>query len=437
MNLKLDPWQEEFLATEGDKILCCGRQIGKSVICSIDAAVYGTKHKNKSLLMISKTERQAYALFDKTLSHLSMYYPHHIKKGKDRPTKSRIKLTNGTIIHCLPAGLTGEGLRFLTVDRLYIDEAAFVDDSVWTAVTPMLLTTGGDTILLSTPFGDEGFFADVFENKDGAFESYTRFSMFSQTVIEEREICDSWHEWRKEKALARLEQEKSRMTQLQYAQEYEGQIIRELRQFFPTELINKCMIIDPEAKNHLTRNLEFNTDVFLGVDLARKGGDETALVGLAKDRRDKLRQCYLDIRTELTIPDNYRVIKSADSKFGFKMIYLDDGGLGAGVLDLCMEDEELRRRVTPVNNSARPLYYDERQKKKILKEDLYVNLLSLMEHTKIALFKDENTYQSLKSIQYEYKNGHIRIFGKYTHITEALIRAAWCMKDKRLNIWIS
>ena len=44
--MKLDPWQEEFLAVKGDKILCCGRLIGKSVICSIDAGEYAVKHDN-------------------------------------------------------------------------------------------------------------------------------------------------------------------------------------------------------------------------------------------------------------------------------------------------------------------------------------------------------------------------------------------------------
>ena len=71
-----------------------------------------------------------------------------------------------------------------------------------------------------------------------------------------------------------------------------------------------------------------------------------------------------------------------------------------------------------------------------MKEELYTNLLRLMEQGKVELVKDADTLHSLQSIQYEYVDKGIRIFGRYTHITEALIRAAWSMNDKSLNIWV-
>ena len=69
-HFKLDKWQNEFLQTEGDKIVCCGRQGGKSEICGMDAGRYALNNKNKIILMIAPTERQAYALFDKTLNYI-------------------------------------------------------------------------------------------------------------------------------------------------------------------------------------------------------------------------------------------------------------------------------------------------------------------------------------------------------------------------------
>jgi len=77
-----------------------------------------------------------------------------------------------------------------------------------------------------------------------------------------------------------------------------------------------------------------------------------------------------------------------------------------------------------------------KQKKKILKVDLYMNLLKLMETGKMHLFNDEEILYSLSSVQYEYNDkGEIRIFGNDTHICEALIRAVWCMNEKHLNLW--
>jgi len=89
-----------------------------------------------------------------------------------------------------------------------------------------------------------------------------------------------------------------------------------------------------------------------------------------------------------------------------------------------------------INNAARSIDNKDRRKK-ILKEDLYNNLLTLMEHGKIDLIESPELFQSLKSIQYEYTDaGKIEIYGNYSHIAEALIRAAWCMKDKTLNIYV-
>ena len=49
----LDPWQKEFKETKGDKILCCGRQVGKTFICSINAAEWAVDPKNKGKNIIA------------------------------------------------------------------------------------------------------------------------------------------------------------------------------------------------------------------------------------------------------------------------------------------------------------------------------------------------------------------------------------------------
>ena len=47
---------------------------------------------------------------------------------------------------------------------------------------------------------------------------------------------------------------------------------------------------------------------------------------------------------------------------------------------------------------------DETQKTKLMKEDLYANLLCLMEQGKIELCSNPDTFLSLKSVQYEIDN---------------------------------
>jgi hypothetical protein len=429
---KKDIWQEEFLQTEGDKILCCGRQIGKSEICGEDGGQYAILNRKTTILMIAPTERQAQLLFNKTLDFLELNYRKYIKKGKDRPTKSKIQLKNGSLIYCLPTGLSGTGIRGLTIDR--VDEASRIPEDVWIAVEPMLLTTGGDTILLSTPFGRQGYFYDVLINKEKAFNSFTRFETTSEKVIEEREICETWTEKQRERALQRLESAKARMTKNQYAQEYLGQFIDDVAQFFTDDLIKSCMTLQRKAIG-LT---PFPNSFFLGVDVAGQGGrDETTYEVLERinDKHFLHRENIMELNNLTTFTT--RQILKLDRKYNFKNIFVDDGGVGYGVFSELLEDKQTRRKTIPINNAKRPLDKDEKRKHKILKEDLYNNLLVGMEKGYIKLLDDPEIFQSLKSVQYSYEDGRFRIFGNYTHIVEGLIRAYWGSKTKHLNISIS
>lgn len=426
----LDEWQTEILNTKGNILLCSGRQVGKSTVISIGSSEFAVQNKNKSVLIISATERQAEELFIKCLNYIIERYPKLIKKGKDRPTRHIIKLHNGSIIRCLPTGMAGVGIRGFTIDRLIADEAAFINEEVWQAVTPMLLTTGGDIILVSTPHGRAGYFWDCYND-----ERFKVFHVNSEEVIRNRKISESWTEEQRMRALAHLEAEKSKMSSLQYAQEYLGEFVDSLRQFFPDELVKKCMI--------LKRREVMKPDrvYFLGVDIARMGEDEGTFEIIDRTDRDNIEQVENIITTKTRLNETTDKILNLDSTYKFRAIYIDDGGIGVGVFDYLLEHEQTKRKVVAINNRSRPLDKEDKFKKKILKEDLYNNLLMLMEQGKIKLLDDDEIFQSFKSVQYEYitENNTItkfRIFGNYTHIVEGLIRAAWGAKDKRLNIWV-
>jgi hypothetical protein len=410
----LDDWQKEVMATKGNICLRSGRQVGKSFVISHKVGEYAVNNRNKTVLVIASVERQSQLLFEKILSYLHNNHRTYIKKGKDKPTKSKLCLNNGTTIYCLPTGLSGYGIRGYTVDLLVADEAAFIPEEVWTAVTPMIAITRGTIIMLSTPFGRGGYFYDCFHDP-----SYTSFHVSSEDCPRKNQEF--------------LDREKSRMSDLQYAQEYLGEFVDELRQFFPTELIKSCMTLEGGLVPLSTLG-----DNFLGVDVARMGGDETVLVSIKRNpKKTKLRQIDMNITRKSFLTDTVRLIKNHDAVYNYKKIYIDDGGLGVGVFDPLLEDPQTKRKVVPINNSSRSLDKESKRSKKLLKEDLYTNLLVLMQRGKVELFDNPEIFQSLKSVQAEYKDGKLKLFGKYTHICEALIRAAWCMKDKSLNIWIA
>jgi len=411
MKLILDDWQQKVLETDGNICLRSGRQVGKSTIISIKAGEFAVKNKKKTILVIASVERQAFLLFEKILAYLFDNYKTYIKKGKDKPTKHKINLNNGSVIYCLPTGMSGYGIRGFTVDLLIADEASFIPEEVWRAVTPMLAATGGKIILLSTPFGKGGYYYECFSDPN-----FTSFHVSS----EECERIDKEF----------LKRERERMSKTQYAQEYLGEFIDELRQFFSDDLIKKCM------REKRIGNIIKKRNYYLGVDIARMGEDESTFEIIERIGEGLFHRENLVTKHTLTT-ETTKLILSLEDKYGFRQIFVDDGGMGVGVFDQLLTDERTRRKTIAINSAFRPLSRDEKKRKRTLKEDLYNNLLNLMEKNKIVLLDDDEIFLSLKSVQYEYEESKLKIFGNYTHIAEGLIRAAWCSKDKHLNIWIA
>lgn len=408
----LDQWQNDVLNTKGNICMRSGRQVGKSTIIAMKAGLYALNNWNKTILVISAVERQAELLFEKILGFIHGRAKSKIMKGKDRPTKHKLQLTNGSIIHCLPTGESGYGIRGFTVNLLIADEAAFIPEAVWTAVTPMLATTKGNIILLSTPHGREGYFARCFKD-----DTYSKFHISS-------EDCQ-----RIDKVF--LQHEKATMTKREYAQEYLGEFVDDLMQLFPDSLISACQLLKRPS------SILPDKDYYLGVDVARMGGDESTFQILQRLQNNKLEQVESIAKSKTLTTQTTEEIISLNKIYNFRKIYIDDGGIGAAVFDSLLRNEETKRKVVPINNAARSLTRDDKKRKRLMKEDLYNNLLSLMEHSEIKILDDAEIFQSLKSVQYEYDEaGKMRIFGRYTHIAEGLIRAAWCVKEKHLNFRI-
>lgn len=409
----LDPWQKKLMDTKGNISACCGRQVGKSTVISVKAGEEACNTPNMEILVIAAVERQAYLLFEKILSYILAKYKGLVKKGKDRPTKSQIKLKNGSIIRCLPTGLTGYGIRGYTIDLLIADEAAFIPEEVWTAVTPMLAVTKGDQWLLSTPHGRQGYFYRTFSD-----ETFTNFKISSEDCPRKN------HNF--------LRQEKERMSKLQYAQEYLGEFIDELRQFFPSDVIKRCMKLSGTGATYLRGH-----KYACGVDVARMGDDETVYSILDITDRKGIINVANIIEMNNTITDTARRVAALHDRFHFKHILVDSGGMGVGVYDILMEESATRRVTKATDALMRPLDRDEKKHKKLKKHDRYENLLRLMEQGKIQLRDDNEVFLSLRSVQFEYNDeGKIKIWGSYDHIADALTQAAWAVKEKNLNIFI-
>ena len=417
---RLDRWQRAVLEHDGNISMRCGRQVGKSTVVSIKAAQFARDNPGTTTLVIAAAQRQSSLLFDKIRGEIDAMEERGEVKYLDEPTLTRIRLENGSTIYSLPAGRTGYFIRGFTVDLLIVDEAAYVPESVWRAVIPMVavsrkLRGKGWIILLSTPFGKGGYFYDSFHDPD-----YKQFHVTSES-------CPRIPK----KFLAK---EKKRMTKVEYAQEYLGEFVDDWNQFFQTALIKKCMNLPVwDFKENYTRLRAY----YLGVDIARYGGDENAFVIVELDHKNKLKAVQATTTDRVALTDTIGRILELDKKYHFKRIFIDDAGVGGGVMDVLLE--KVGRRAVGLNNARRGIERAERPRQRgLLKEDLYSNLLLLMEQGRIDMISDLKLLKSLKSVLFEYTaDRNLRIYGKYTHLTEALVRACWCIRDKGLKIFLA
>ncbi len=454
--MKFDKWQQEVINHKGSVTIRKGRQVGGSTAIGHRSSKLMLDYPGSNSLMIAPAQRQSSELFAKTLSWLMIEHERLLEAAggykednevsarrnmelrrlfeakhgvfAELPTKTIVKLKNGSKCSSLPAGKTGVYLRSFALDFLYVDEAAYVPDVVYVALKPMLLVSKKKTglgweVFLSTPFGKGGFFYDSFTDDD-----YLQFHISS-------EDC-------KRIDKADLRKEEKKITKMQYAQEYLGEFIDEFQQYFPTALIKKCMTFRRwNFKEHYNKGLRY----YYGHDYAGPGKDENAsVVAEMNGKKLKIVEPKLDDEPNTTIVN--RKIVARDAMFKFRKLFVDSGGFGCGPTDELTN--LLGRRVVGLNNAKKSvgvsdwkfgmkLNVENKIKSKILKEDLYSNARSMMERGDVEIIDDLMLLRSLKSMTFEYTaDKNLKISGRCSHLAEAFVRVCWCVKEKGLNIYV-
>ncbi len=176
MGWTADPWQFDFMASEAkrESLLCC-RQSGKTTGTAAKVLRASQIYPFSDYLLFSPTMRQSMELFRKIMAFYDAL-------GQPVPftarTKSAIEFANGSRIISLPDNQTGV-VGFSAPRMIVIDEASRVSDVLYRSVRPMLATSGGSLIVLSTPFGKRGWFFDVWDDS-------------SESVKRRAEAGDPW-----------------------------------------------------------------------------------------------------------------------------------------------------------------------------------------------------------------------------------------------------
>lgn len=190
-----DPWQKELLFSGNKRILiCCSRGAGKSRTTSVKA-LHTALFKPKSLtLLVSRAQRQARELF-RYVKQAFRAIGSPIATVKEN--EGEVEFANGSRIVAVPG--TEATIRcFQGVNLLIIDEAAKVPDELYATTSPMTAVSEGTQILLSTPFGQRGFFYKEWHDQEGPWQRFevpwTKCPRIKPHFIEEerRKFGDVW-----------------------------------------------------------------------------------------------------------------------------------------------------------------------------------------------------------------------------------------------------
>lgn len=438
MQVVLDQWQKDFLEYRGHSVTCTGRRVGKTYIHAVKACKRMLEKPNTSIIVASLTEDQAVLIILFAMNYLEQNKEtkKQIDNKSTKTNSKKITLKNGSSIMARPVGNTGNAIRGFCGDVLILDEVSRFNELILEAATPILLTTGGEIWMCSTPFGKQGFFWRAYQNKENR---YRIFETNTEEVVHTRPISDSWTEEQRRKAIKFLEEEKREKTELQYGQEYLGLFLEDLRRFYDEAWINKVCTIDP------TQQVSKNGEFYGGFDLARMGGDQFTAEILKKVTDNHIIQVDHFAQKQLLTTDNERLVANFTRKWNCKQSGIDAGAgtLGVSILDHLKQSPEyydIQKKIIPMNNRQLSDRYEE-GKQRLCNEDMHDNLRAMGERGILHLFNDEDIKNSLRSIQWELvkeedAQSKVRIHGRDSHIVEGIKRAAQLANTKSKNFRI-
>ncbi len=376
LNFKPFPYQQHLLNDKSKRIIACmARQTGKTTTIATKAIHYAYTNPKTTTLIISPSLRQSIIMFDKILA-LTTQNP-LLTKSITRKTRTTIELTNNSRIIALPC--SENLLRGYTAQLAICDEAAFIPEKTITQIIfPMLSTTNGTAIFLSTPWGKDHFFYRAFVNP--------AYSIHKIKSAECPLITPKF-----------LEEMRQNMTREAYLMEYEAEFIEALNSYFSQDLIRKCVELAEKLGLELCLSIERDFphgEYYAGVDFGKLQDHSVLAVVKVEDNTIKLFYVY-EFPLETTYTQVIGHLARANEKFSFQKTLVDQSGVGEPIL------EEIRNQGI---DCVKGVKFTAETKEKLLSW-----LKIVMEQGKLAIPYERRLCQQINEQQYSYsKNGRLQ-----------------------------
>jgi hypothetical protein len=221
--LTLDPWQAELMRSSSPRVLLlCARQTGKTTTCAFISIATAIRKPGALVLIISPSQRQSGEMFRTVMRYYRSL--RHVP-GIAQESVLRAELANGSRIVALP-GNEDTVRGYASADLIVIDEAARVPDELLTAVRPMLATSNGRLIALTTPAGKRGWF----------FDAWTGDASWHRVRVTADQCPRISPEF--------LQEELRELGQLRFSEEYGLEFLEPLDSVFSSEIIDRAFTDD-------------------------------------------------------------------------------------------------------------------------------------------------------------------------------------------------
>jgi hypothetical protein len=132
------------------RVMCAGRQVGKSVLLSTLALYEAATRRNVFVLIVSAGETASRRLLE-DIAAIAGASPLLAGSVVDE-SKSEVRLTNGSRIVSVPA--SERQIRGWAVDLLIVDEAGLIPNGIWRSAEPAIVARPGSRVIVaSSPAG--------------------------------------------------------------------------------------------------------------------------------------------------------------------------------------------------------------------------------------------------------------------------------------------
>jgi hypothetical protein len=235
---------------------------------------------------------------------------------------TEIVLSNGSQVQSLP-GSSPNTLRGITADLIMVDEAAFVDEEIFTEIYPIILSTKGSMILISTP----AFEAGEFYRACLLAKEYTSFHFTHADAV--------WSDGTPFIDPDELQREIERCggeSSAEYRREYLAEFGNADGVFFDMQAVRDAMAADTEGTAEAVYFAEDGHKYVTGVDIGQIN-DYTVIATMDITDPNVFWVKEIVRFKEESVDAIILKINDAASRFNSQKVLIDEGNIGRSIIE--------------------------------------------------------------------------------------------------------